>query len=85
MFECRSSSGRFSDQLYAVEVTLMNPAEYPYPINKYTVFNISIKSKDREQTYDLSDFCFYLMSGMTIYNSVDIATDSELLKYIQGS
>ena len=85
MFTSMSSSGMYKDELMGIEVTLMDSAEFPFPVSRHTIFNITIRCKDREQLLELSHYRFYLMSGSNIHNSIDINQDAELHKYIYGS
>lgn len=85
MFEGISCSGQYVDQLLGVEVTLMDSLEFPFPINKYIVFDVTVKCKDNEQKLEVSDFRFYLMCEGVIYNQIDISSDTEVWKYVEGS
>ncbi|WHH57184.1 hypothetical protein [Petroclostridium sp. X23] len=82
---CSYSFGRYSDELLTIDVTLMNPAEYPSPLSKYAVFDVRLRCKDVKKQIDLNNLTFYLLCNGKIYNSVDPFVNMELKQYIEAS
>jgi hypothetical protein len=90
-----SVAGCYKDEMFSIYITVMDSNEYPPPVNRYHVMEVSVKSNsvkdvnnlntDKDNSIKLEDFEFYLMCNGRIHNRISILDTLELLDYIHNS
>lgn len=78
-----SASGKYSNELFSIEATLLYPQECVPPLNQFIVYNISINCMDSSIAIDLRDFSFYLMCKNKIHNTIAPKDNMDLRRYIE--